>query len=61
MFSCHCPILSQDMGLGHICEGLAEQTEGGLQTLVLWNNLLTYQGMGFLATALVCKLVLHYY
>ncbi|KAK3749455.1 hypothetical protein QZH41_013429 [Actinostola sp. cb2023] len=43
----------QDLGLGHICEGLSEQTEDGLQTLVLWNNQLTYQGMGYLSRALV--------
>lgn len=41
------------MGVGHICEGLAEQQNGGLQTLVLWNTQLTCQGAGFLANALV--------
>lgn len=41
------------MGVGHICEGLAEQQSGGLQTLVLWNTQLTYQGVGYLANALV--------
>lgn len=43
----------QDMGVGHICEGLAEQQNGGLQTLVLWNTQLTCQGAGFLANALM--------
>ena len=41
------------MGVGHICEGLAEQQSGGLQTLVLWNTQLTCQGVGYLANALV--------
>ena len=43
----------QDMGIGHICEGLAEQQNGGLQTLVLWNTQLTSHGVGYLANALV--------
>ena len=41
------------MGIGHICEGLAEQQNGGLQTLVLWNTQLTSHGVGYLANALV--------
>ena len=48
-----CSSAYQDMGLGHICEGLAEQQNGGLQTLVLWNNQLTHQGMSYLSRALV--------
>ncbi|XP_031557817.1 protein phosphatase 1 regulatory subunit 37-like [Actinia tenebrosa] len=43
----------QDMGLGYICEGLVHQTQGGLQTLVLWNNQLTFHGMVNLGAALV--------
>lgn len=43
----------QDMGIGYICEGLAEQPHGGLQTLVLWNTQLTCHGAMFLANALV--------
>lgn len=43
----------QDMGLGHICEGLAEQHNGGLVTLVLWNNQLSHQGMHYLSNAMV--------
>lgn len=43
----------QDMGVGYICEGLAEQQKGGLQTLVLWNTQVTSQGAGYLANALV--------
>lgn len=45
----------QDMGVGHICEGLAEQQNGGLQTLVLWNTQLTSSGVGYLANALMCS------
>ena len=41
------------MGVGYICEGLAEQQKGGLQTLVLWNTQVTSQGAGYLANALV--------
>lgn len=44
------------MGLGHICEGLAEQQNGGLVTLVLWNNQLSHQGMHYLSNALVSAL-----
>lgn len=35
-----------------MCEGLKEQRKG-LVTLVLWNNQLTHNGMGYLAAALV--------
>ncbi|CAK8694768.1 uncharacterized protein LOC143446242 [Clavelina lepadiformis] len=45
----------QDAGLCHICAGLMSQSQtnpGGLQTLVLWNNQLSYQSMGKLAMAL---------
>lgn len=45
------------MGIGHICEGLAEQQNGGLQTLVLWNTQLTSHGVGYLANALVSWLL----
>lgn len=41
------------MGIGYICEGLAEQHNGGLQTLVLWSTQLTSHGAGYLANALV--------
>lgn len=44
----------QDMGIGYICEGLAEQHNGGLQTLVLWSTQLTSHGAGYLANALLC-------
>ncbi|KAF4091920.1 hypothetical protein AMELA_G00042380 [Ameiurus melas] len=40
-----------DSGLAYICEGLKEQRKG-LVTLVLWNNQLTHNGMGHLASAL---------
>uniref|UniRef100_A0A671K3Z4 Protein phosphatase 1 regulatory subunit 37 n=1 Tax=Sinocyclocheilus anshuiensis TaxID=1608454 RepID=A0A671K3Z4_9TELE len=40
-----------DSGLAYICEGLKEQRKG-LVTLVLWNNQLTHNGMGYLAAAL---------
>ena len=43
------------MGIGHICEGLAEQQNGGLRTLVLWNTQLTCHGAGYLANTLVSK------
>lgn len=39
-------------GLAYICEGLKEQRKG-LVTLVLWNNQLTHNGMGYLTAALV--------
>lgn len=39
-------------GLAYVCDGLKEQRKG-LVTLVLWNNQLTHNGMGFLAAALV--------
>ncbi|XP_023263350.1 protein phosphatase 1 regulatory subunit 37 [Seriola lalandi dorsalis] len=41
-----------DSGLAYVCEGLKEQRKG-LVTLVLWNNQLTHNGMGYLAAALV--------
>lgn len=41
-------------GLAYVCEGLKEQRKG-LVTLVLWNNQLTHNGMGYLAAALVLK------
>ncbi|XP_039248919.2 uncharacterized protein LOC120326662 isoform X2 [Styela clava] len=50
----------QDMGLGHLCAGLMAQTgsaglngaSGGLQTMVLWNNQISQEGMSKLALAL---------
>ncbi|XP_066540936.1 protein phosphatase 1 regulatory subunit 37 [Hoplias malabaricus] len=42
-----------DSGLAYVCEGLKEQRKG-LVTLVLWNNQLTHNGMGYLAAALPC-------
>ncbi|XP_062595456.1 protein phosphatase 1 regulatory subunit 37-like [Saccostrea cucullata] len=43
----------QDIGVGHICDGLYEQTlDTGLLTLVLWSNQLTYQSMSAMAKAL---------
>ncbi|KAG5269372.1 hypothetical protein AALO_G00201270 [Alosa alosa] len=42
-----------DTGLAYVCEGLKEQRKG-LVTLVLWNNQLTHNGMGYLAAALPC-------
>lgn len=42
-------------GLAYVCEGLKEQRKG-LVTLVLWNNQLTHNGMGYLAAALVRRL-----
>ena len=44
----------QDVGISHLCEGVCEQTLGnGLQTLVIWNNQITYQCMKAVAEALV--------
>ncbi|KAJ7990422.1 hypothetical protein DPEC_G00300140 [Dallia pectoralis] len=40
-----------DSGLAYVCEGLKEQRKG-LVTLVLWNNQLSHNGMGYLAAAL---------
>lgn len=45
------------MGVSYICEGLAEQQKGGLQTLVLWNTQVTSHGAAYLANALVGHLV----
>ncbi|CAC5402905.1 PPP1R37 [Mytilus coruscus] len=43
----------QDIGITHVCDGLYEQNlDQGLNTLVLWNNQLTYQGMAAIAKAL---------
>ncbi|XP_072031024.1 uncharacterized protein [Amphiura filiformis] len=42
----------QDVGLSHLCEGLLDQLEGQLLTLVLWNNQLTQNGMTHLAKTL---------
>uniref|UniRef100_A0A8B9R6W5 Protein phosphatase 1 regulatory subunit 37 n=1 Tax=Astyanax mexicanus TaxID=7994 RepID=A0A8B9R6W5_ASTMX len=42
-----------DSGLAYVCEGLKEQRKG-LVTLVLWNNQLSHNGMGYLAAALPC-------
>uniref|UniRef100_A0A673H052 Protein phosphatase 1 regulatory subunit 37 n=1 Tax=Sinocyclocheilus rhinocerous TaxID=307959 RepID=A0A673H052_9TELE len=44
-------LLLVSSGLAYICEGLKEQRKG-LVTLVLWNNQLTHNGMGYLAAAL---------
>ncbi|XP_055735502.1 protein phosphatase 1 regulatory subunit 37-like isoform X2 [Salvelinus fontinalis] len=58
-FNCNIQILDLrnnhilDSGLAYVCEGLKEQRKG-LVTLVLWNNQLTHNGMGFLAAALPC-------
>lgn len=48
--------MRQDGGLAHICDALKNpesQTKSKLNTLVLWNNRLTTQGMIHLARALV--------
>jgi protein phosphatase 1 regulatory subunit 37 len=52
---------SQDVGVSHLCDGLWEQNlEHGLNTLVLWNNQITYQSMTSLSRALVNeKIVCH--
>ncbi|XP_054901412.1 protein phosphatase 1 regulatory subunit 37 [Poeciliopsis prolifica] len=58
-FNCNIQILDLrnnhilDSGLAYLCEGLKEQRKG-LVTLVLWNNQLTHNGMGYLAAALPC-------
>lgn len=43
----------QDVGMAHICEGISEQGSLGIETLVVWNNQLTYQSMNSLCKALV--------
>lgn len=46
----------QDIGLAHIGNGLSDQSElcqGGLCSLILWNNGLTHEGMGYLSDGLV--------
>ncbi|KAK3093325.1 hypothetical protein FSP39_014146 [Pinctada imbricata] len=43
----------QDVGVGHICDGLYEQNlDTGLCTLVLWNNQITYQAMAAIGKAI---------
>ena len=48
----------QDAGLGHISDGLTEQTPGqsgnGLNILVVWNNHLTRNASKHFARAVVC-------
>lgn len=45
----------QDVGLAHICDGASEQgSRSGLNTLVVWNNQITYESMMALGRALVC-------
>ena len=47
----------KDVGTSHLCDGLCEQSLGnGLNTLVLWNNQITYQSMPSLARSLVSSL-----
>ncbi|ELT97355.1 hypothetical protein CAPTEDRAFT_218827 [Capitella teleta] len=44
----------QDVGISHLCDGLWEQNlDHGLNTLVLWNNQITYQSMTALSRALM--------
>ena len=48
-------IVFQDVGLAHICDGASEQgSRSGLNTLVVWNNQITYESMIALGRALVC-------
>ena len=51
------------MGLAHICDGASEQgLRSGLNTLVVWNNQITYESMIALGRALVrCRLFCSYY
>ena len=45
----------QDVGLAHICDGASEQgSRSSLNTLVVWNNQITYESMMALGRALVC-------
>nr|XP_018908162.1 PREDICTED: protein phosphatase 1 regulatory subunit 37 isoform X2 [Bemisia tabaci] len=41
-----------DAGLGHIAEGISEQTGPGLNMLVVWNNHLTYGAAKFISLIL---------
>lgn len=52
MYLCCFTCVFVPTGLAYVCEGLKEQRKG-LVTLVLWNNQLTHNGMGYLAAALV--------
>ena len=48
----------QDIGVGHLCDGLFEQNlDRGLKTLVLWNNQITYHAMAHLNRALVSLII----
>lgn len=43
----------QDIGIAHVCDGLYEQNlDQGLNTLVLWNNQMSYQAMAAVSKAL---------
>lgn len=43
----------QDIGVGHVSDGLYEQNlDQGLNTLVLWNNQMSYQAMSAISKAL---------
>lgn len=55
VIDCILQMLFFSTGLAYVCEGLKEQRKG-LVTLVLWNNQLTHNGMGYLAAALVWRL-----
>lgn len=44
-----------DAGLGHIAEGISEQTGPGLNMLVVWNNHLTYGAAKFISLILVSE------
>ena len=56
-----CVCCTQDVGTSHICDGLWEQNlEHGLNTLVLWNNQITYQSMPALSRSLVGAHISHH-
>ncbi|XP_070576804.1 protein phosphatase 1 regulatory subunit 37-like [Ptychodera flava] len=42
----------QNVGVAHLCDGLVEQKEDGLSTLVLWNNGISHVAMNELGRAL---------
>ncbi len=48
----------QDIGLDHICEGLAHQPYGGLKILNLCDNQLTSRGMNHLSQSLVKEVLI---
>ena len=58
---CYVFFIFQDIGVGHVSDGLYEQNlDQGLNTLVLWNNQMSYQAMSAISKALVSRYVTYF-